>query len=237
MMSEPNYSERKCLMSETLLRQFLLEMQRTIGRLGYGMTNYRHPLRQGPWRVAVDTPKKIPLATTPLECVELFQAAMACHKIQGDMAEAGVYRGGTAAILLSASAEKRLHLFDTFAGLPSSEGKFEKGDWTGTLAEVKRDLSEWHDRLDFHPGFFPESAVGLEDLRFSFVHLDLDLYASTISALEWFWPRLNRGGALLSHDYPSSDGVVRAFHEYFDPRGEVVFPLSGDQCFAVKTTA
>jgi O-methyltransferase len=62
----------------------------------------------------------------------------------------------------------------------------------------------------------------------------MDLYAGTKAALEWFWPRLSRGGAILSHDYPLSDGVVRAFHEFFDSRPEPFVPLSGGQCVAVK---
>jgi hypothetical protein len=39
---------------------------------------------------------------------------------------------------------------------------------------------------------------------------------------------------LLSHDYPLSDGVVRAFHDFFDTRQETFLPLSGNQCVAVK---
>jgi hypothetical protein len=50
-------------------------------------------------------------------------------------------------------------------------------------------------------------------MRLSFVHLDLDLYDSTLAALEWFWPRLEKGG---------SSTYVRAF------------TLSGNQCLAVK---
>lgn len=149
------------------------------------------------------------------------------------MAEAGVYRGGTAAIMLSAS-QKRLHLFDTFEGLPHGEGEFEKGEWEGSVAEVRKNLGEWIDRVEFHPGLFPASAAGMSDHRFSFVHLDLDLYDSTHAALEWFWPRMEVGGILLSHDYPFSNGVVRAFHEFFDGRTEPFLPLSGNQCLAVK---
>lgn len=99
---------------------------------------------------------------------------------------------------------------------------------------VRRNLTPWSDRLEFHPGYFPDSAQGLEDLAFSFVHLDLDLYQSTVDALRWFWPRLMPGGVLLSHDYPLSDGVVRAFDEFFANQPILFFPLSGQQVLAVK---
>jgi hypothetical protein len=135
--------------------------------------------------------------------------------------------------MLSAS-KKRLHLFDTFEGLPHGEGQFERGEWAVSQSDVRKNLGQWVDRVEFHPGLFPASAMGLDQHRFSFVHLDLDLYESTRAALEWFWPRLEKGGILLSHDYPLSDGVVRAFLEFFGGRPDPCLPLSGNQCLAIK---
>ena len=151
------------------------------------------------------------------------------------MAEAGVYRGGTAAATLSAS-KKRLDLFYTFEGLLHGEGQFSirENGW-GSRTDVEKNLGEWSERVEFDPGLFPASAADLGDYRFSFVHLDLDLYDGTLAALEWFWPRLGPGGILLSHDYPLSEGVVRAFHQFFDSRPEPFLPLSGNQCMAVKS--
>jgi len=120
----------------------------------------------------------IDTTTTPLECTEIWQWARACEKIPGDMAELGVYNGATAAIMLKAAPSKTLHLFDTFEGLPDSEGKFDKGEWNGSLDSVKRNLSRWNDRIGYHVGLFPESAAHF-DSTFSFVHLDADLYSST----------------------------------------------------------
>jgi O-methyltransferase len=220
-------------MTETLGSKIQFAIHRVIARFSYGVTNYRHPLRQRAWRAAAELPRRIPTATTPLECAEIFHAVAACEKLAGDLAEVGVYRGGTAAIILSAS-RKKLHLFDTFEGLPHGDGQFEKGEWAGSIADVRSNLTGWLDRIEFHPGLFPGSADGAADSTFSFVHLDLDLYDGTLAALEWFWPRLEKGGVLLSHDYPFSNGVVKAFHEFFDSRSESFFPLSGNQCMAVR---
>jgi O-methyltransferase len=180
-----------------------------------------------------DTATGIDTTTTPLECSEIWQWAKSLEKIPGDMAELGVYNGATAAIMLKAAPSKTLHLFDTFEGLPDSEGKFDKGEWNGSLESVKRNLSQWKGVV-YHTGFFPASADQFE-ARFSFVHLDADLYMSTKAALEWFWPRLNIGGAILSHDFPLSEGVVRAFNEFFRDKPEPFIPLSGSQCVAVKS--
>ncbi len=208
-------------------------MQWAISKFSYGVVNYRHPIRAKVFDAVQRAYGQTYTATTPMECAEIYHAVAACEKIPGDIAEAGVFLGGTARLILSGS-KKNVHLFDTFEGLPHDEGNFKSGEWKGSLPDVKRNLAEYADRLEFHPGLFPGSTAGLDHLRFSFVHLDLDLYTSTLAALEWFWPRLEKGGIILSHDYPLSEGVVRAFHEFFDGLPEPFIPLSGNQCLAVK---
>ena len=218
-------------MSSTFLERIQFGAHLCAAKLGYGLTNYRHPLRQ---KAFASTSSRIISGTTPLECAELYNAVAACEKIPGPLAEAGVYKGATAAVMLAASASKSLHLFDTFEGLPASENQFRKGDWDGSLEAVKLNLDRWKERTSYHPGLFPDCALALEGMTFSFVHLDLDLYESTIAALIWFWPRITVGGAILSHDYPLSPCVVRAFHEFFDPKPAAFFPLSGHQCLAIR---
>ena len=113
-----------------------------------------------------------------------------------------------------------MELFNAVPACEKLPGDMAKPVFTGAVALRK--------------GLFPDSAIGLEQMRFWFVHLGLDLYDSTAAALEWFWPRISSGGILLSHDYPLIDGVVQAFHEFFDGRPEPFIPLSGNQCMAVK---
>ena len=222
-------------MTESWRNNLMIKLQWAAARASYGLVNYRHPLRAKTFDAVKDSYSRTYTATTPMECAEIYNAVAAADKIPGDLAEAGVFLGGTARLILSGSSPaKRLHLFDTFEGLPSSEGQFEAGEWSGAIDVVKQNLADHLSRLDFHRGYFPDSAAGLEHLRFSFVHLDLDLYQSTISALEWFWPRMNPGAVLLSHDFPLSDGVVKAFNEFFAGRTEPFLPLSGNQCVAVK---
>src|SRR6185503_13560291 len=62
-------------------------------------------------------------AVTEDRCYILGQLGRQCTYLPGDFAEAGVYKGGTACLLAQVMAErsaaKRLHLFDTFAGMPA----------------------------------------------------------------------------------------------------------------------
>ena len=114
-------------MPDTLAGRLMLKLQWAVAGLSYGLTNYRHPLRLPSIAASRDARRMAGVGATPLECVELFNAVTACEKLPGDMAEAGVYRGGSAAVMLAASRLKRLHLFDTFEGLPHAEAGFSAG--------------------------------------------------------------------------------------------------------------
>ncbi|GAB4496539.1 MAG: hypothetical protein OHK0052_06640 [Anaerolineales bacterium] len=66
--------------------------------------------------------------------------------------------------------------------------------------------------IHIYPGIFPQTADPVREHRFSLVSLDVDTYQSTKDGLNFFIPRLNPGGILLSHDY-QYPGVARAFEE------------------------
>lgn len=177
------------------------------------------------------------------ERYNLWMLACAVAPRVGAYAEVGVYRGGSARFLCAAKGDAPLHLFDTFAGMPATnpltDGHFQPGEFAdGTLERVKAYLAGYPN-LHFHPGIFPHSTAGLDPdtaLRFKFVHLDVDLYLSTLHSLEWFYPRLTRGGVLLTHDYslPEVPGVKQAFDEFFRDKPEIVVPLWFSQAMIVK---
>jgi O-methyltransferase len=160
----------------------------------------------------------------------------------GAFAEVGVYRGGSARILCEVKGSAPLHLFDTFAGMPAvnpaTDGDFHQGDFgDGSLADVQAYLAGYPGVL-FHPGFFPATAAGMaeRDPVFQFVHLDVDLYQSTLDGLQFFYPRLAPGGLLISHDYgnPTVPGVRRAFDEFMRGKPEPLVLLPGTQVLLEK---
>ncbi len=176
------------------------------------------------------------LLLTLTESMQLHECAKAALKIKGDYAEVGVYKGGSAKVIAQINGNKKLHLFDTFVGLPSisSQDKyFGKGEYMAPLDYAQRLLSGYS-KIYFYPGLFPKTTTGLKELKFAFVHLDVDLYESTKYALEYFYPRMSVRGMILSHDYPSSVGVRKAFDEFFKDKLETVLKLSGNQGLVVK---
>jgi O-methyltransferase len=170
------------------------------------------------------------------EAYNIYAAVRRTDKIPGEIAEVGVFRGGSARLICEAKGTRQLRLFDTFAGMPETgkdDPRFGKGVLVGSLSNVKAYLREFPN-VFFHQGFFPDSAAGLEDLKFSFVHLDVDIYQSTVSCLEWFYPRLNRGAMLISHDYPVAEGVRKAFDEFLADKPECLIELSETQAAFIR---
>ena len=177
------------------------------------------------------------------EAYRIFMTVKNTQKIEGDIAELGVYTGGSAKIICEAKGNKALHLFDTFEGLPRTDDvdsksvdyeHFNEGQFVGLLSNVKN-LLKGYTGVHFYKGIFPGTAELVKDVRFSFVHMDVDLYSSTLSGLMFFYPRMNKGGVIISHDYINSKGVRKAFDEFFNDKPEPIIELSLKQCLIVKT--
>ncbi|RFC44259.1 MAG: Macrocin-O-methyltransferase (TylF) [Verrucomicrobia bacterium] len=177
------------------------------------------------------------------ERYNLWILTQSVARLPGALAEVGVYRGGSAKFIAAAKGGADLHLFDTFAGMPpvnsATDGAFREGESGNTSVEHVRAYLATYPAVYLHPGFFPASGAILEresGLRFKFVHLDVDLLASTRDALAWFYPRMVRGGLIVTHDYSDTTvpGVKRAFDEFFLDKPETVVPLWFTQAVVTK---
>jgi predicted O-methyltransferase YrrM len=172
----------------------------------------------------------------PSEACQIMSLVDAVKNIPGEMAELGVAAGASAKMISARAPERVLHLFDTFEGLPDPSAKdssrFMKGQYRYSFEEVQSYLKDCN--VVLHKGLFPDTAGDLTGSRFAFVHLDGDIYESTKAGLEWFYPRLNKGGILVCHDYDTSIGVNQAFEEFFADKPEPYFDLVGSQCMFVK---
>ncbi len=171
------------------------------------------------------------------EIFTVYSLARTQSALEGDMAEVGVYQGCSAKLISLASGAKPLHLFDTFAGLPAPDAdehdRMRIGHYAASLASVQ-DFLKSEDRISFYPGLFPQTASPVEDVRFSFVHLDVDLKSSTLACLNFFYPRMVPGGVILTHDYSYLDGVRQAFDEFLDDKPESALELATSQAMLVK---
>ncbi|OGM10635.1 hypothetical protein A2Z67_00065 [Candidatus Woesebacteria bacterium RBG_13_36_22] len=186
------------------------------------------------------------LTTVSIEsCHVIWQLAKHSCRIPGDVAELGVYGGGAAKLLCFAysGVGKEIHLFDTFSGIPALMDK-EKGDeregpirdFSVSIQDVKKHLSNFRKKIHFHKGVFPKTLTArIEKMEFCLVHIDASIYFSAKAGCEFFYPRLSSGGALIINDYGFSEysGVKRSVDEYFENRKGCIKLFLGTGQFVV----
>lgn len=151
----------------------------------------------------------------------LEMTALFCSKLPGAGAEIGVYQGGS--LIRAAKSFKRSVFYgiDTFEGMPEPSDKdlHRKGDFSDCnfdfmVAFFKNTIPN----VNLIKGFFPDPSVlkQITDDKFSYVHVDVDLYRSTKDCLEYFVPKLVINGILIVDDYgfPTTPGAKEAVDEY-----------------------
>jgi len=109
----------------------------------------------------------------------------------------------------------------------------QAGQYRGSLRAVRAYLAGERN-IALHPGEFPATTVGCEVLRVSFVQLEVDLQASTLACLEFFYPRMLPGGIILTHDYSWLAGVRAACDSFLAHRPESMIEMPTSQAMLVK---
>lgn len=154
------------------------------------------------------------------------------RQIPGDIVEFGCYVGTTSLVIrklldgYDESDTRRLHVYDSFAGLPE---KTEQDASTagldfraGRLWAQKRDLIHQFQSAGLrtpviHKGWFNELTAKEIPSHIAFAFLDGDFYSSIIDSLRLVWPRMVEGGRLVIDDYQREalPGVSRAIRDFF----------------------
>ena len=161
-------------------------------------------------------------------CYNLVKLFNSSHSVSGDIAEAGVFRGSTARLMVEVMnagqlnmTDKEIVLFDSFEGLPDlgsediptryppdAEGsepfyRHTPRRFSNTNMELVAGMFADTPSVVLQKGWIPNSFAEHLNRYYSFVHIDVDLYQSTKDCLEYFVPRMNEGGIILCDDYLS----------------------------------
>lgn len=188
------------------------------------------------------TRRLVPMLLSDAAALQILIAVRAARRLDGAMAEAGVFQGGSARLICHAKGDTPLHLFDVFETLQANDAATASGD----AATVRDHFRTTHGRrsavetllapypgVHVHAGVFPETAYVVADERFAFVHLDLDLPGATRDALDFFHPRLVPGGILIGDDYADRE-VREVFGTFFADRLDTVIELPWGQMMVVR---
>ena len=171
-----------------------------------------------------------------------------CAKLEGQVIECGVYRGGgNAAIaqqLKSLKSNKIVYGLDTFEGFPFATEEDAKdgvqnaykghlGD-TSLGAVQKLMDKKGLENVRLLKGKFDETFPSLKGEKFCFGYIDADIYVSTKQCIEFLVPRMVKGGVLMFDDYNSNVwvGATKAIDEGLGKENLVVLPRKG--CYWVK---
>lgn len=155
--------------------------------------------------------------------------------VDGDLAEFGTMSGSTAMVLARAMEEvqrvwgaqdeklkiaaRKLHLFDSFEGLPAAQAGPDKSSpfvqseiWAPGVCkglsakELARAVEQFlkPERYEIYAGWFADTLQQIPvQTRFALVHLDCDLYASTYEVLDHLMAQsqLSEGALLFFDDW------------------------------------
>jgi O-methyltransferase len=180
---------------------------------------------------------------SPDRCYVIYCLARQALNLKGDMWECGVYQGGTAILLTEIIAELRseckLHLFDTFDGMPDTDPVRDihvRGNFSDTSMESVQKRMTRQNIAVFHRGFIPDTFKGHEDAKISFAHIDVDIYKSVLDSLNFIYPKVVSTGFLILDDYgfPSCPGAREAVDEFFKDKKEVPLILPTGQAVIYK---
>lgn len=154
----------------------------------------------------------------------------------GHFAELGVYKGGSLKYVAEKFPGRQFVGFDTFTGLPKGHWQesevHQAGEFGDTsLEEVKQHIGL--DNVTLVKGFFPRSAKAYENEQFALVHCDLDFEKGIQACLDFFWPRLVSGGAVVVDDY--GWGNCPGVKKVLDAFGQPIVQLADYQAVIYKS--
>lgn len=158
------------------------------------------------------------------------------RKLTGDYLEFGVFQGSSF-ILAASLAEKhslqamRFFAFDSFEGLPENEGKlFRKGDYCCPEDRFIRMIKKAGvavQKVIAVKGWYKQSLTSETKRKYQLnaaavVHVDCDLYSSTVDLLAFLKDLVQPGTIIIfndwhafrNHEKPEDFGEERAFNEW-----------------------
>jgi hypothetical protein len=130
------------------------------------------------------------------------------RKIEGAIAECGVFVGNFAYHINKYFSDRTLYLFDTFEEFNEQDFEkehsfndpgFENGNFSskitfkGSNENYVLSKMPYPEKCIIKKGYFPDTTKDLREI-FCYVNLDMDLYQPMLSGLRYFYPCMTRGG-------------------------------------------
>jgi O-methyltransferase len=158
------------------------------------------------------------------------------HSVVGSVAELGVYQGDFSKHINALFPDRKLYLFDTFAGFAEQDKSVDVDqgfsaateDFSNTTIDLVLKKMAYPQSIVIRKGYFPDTLQDADRIeKFAFVSIDTDLFKPMYEGLEFFYPRLSSGGYIFLHDFNNKDypGARAAVTRYCREHGVGYFPL------------
>lgn len=160
------------------------------------------------------------------------------NNVEGDLMEAGVWRGG-ASIYMKAildvydASNRSVWLADSFEGMPvpkdgSDGADLSQNEYLSVSLEQVKDYFAQFNHLDenvkFLKGWFCDTLPSAPVKTLAVLRLDGDLYSSTMDSLNNLYHRVSKGGYVIIDDYggwPPAKNAVDEFRQRHDITAEI----------------
>jgi O-methyltransferase len=195
------------------------------------------------------SPTRSGVSTSVEQRINMYHLAsqVIAYDVDGDFVDVGCNEGQSSVLLRkvinSFHCDRKLHVYDSFEGLPSTSREdgtsYKEGDLS-TTQEVLENNFRLHglEPPIIHKGWFENTLPVSLPESICFAHLDGDLYGSILASLKFVYPRLSTGGICLIDDYCDTKinpdgwnylpGVKKACDEFLaDKPEEICYIYSG----------
>jgi hypothetical protein len=166
--------------------------------------------------------------------INLYQRVKDANRLNlpGDIAECGVWHGGSAAMMGAAvqddsafTGKRKLWLFDSFQGLPppgSHDGEKERafyfeGWCKGDIDKIEQIFRRLHvpwEQATVVPGWFEVTLERAPIEQIAVLHIDADWYDSVKLVLDKLYDRVVPGGYVVIDDYWVWPGCKKAVDDF-----------------------
>lgn len=194
-------------------------------------------------------PTRSGISTNVEQRINLYHlvSQVIAYDVEGDFVELGCNEGQSSVLIQNVieayKSPKKLHLFDSFEGLPTvgpeDGSSYKKGDLSTSESIVRQNFK----LRNFPPpiiqkGWFSDTLPDHLPDKICFALLDGDLYDSIMVSLRYTYPRLSKGAVCVIDDYCDEKiypqgwnylpGVKKACDDYLsDKPEEICYIFSG----------
>jgi O-methyltransferase len=185
--------------------------------------------------------------------IQIIKYVLNNNKIY-DFVECGCWKGHSSFIIAQSikNSKKKInfHIFDSFEGLSKITKKdkdlfFENNKIKNNIENqfsssenfIKNIVLKKFKFVKIYKGWIPSRFFILKKKKFSFVHIDVDLYEPTFQSLEFFFPKLTKGGVIICDDYNNErfEGAKNAWDNYFkNKKYSFLYKIPFGGCYIIK---